>query len=622
MLKIDPKKLRQLRFEANLSQAKLAKLSDLSQVTVSRAESDGSVHGSTISKLLAALSEVLDRPVSIDTLYEVTSPLLPASQRYLPPETFEKFKTLLLLKGPTQSEVAKSLGVSRGYISKVLSGKTRLNEDIADRLSQLLGYSLDEILGGTPVLVPIHHSDRVEALKSIVVSIPEQSSLVRFDVSDNVKLKLTPTLSDENNYHTIAAIKAELIATKGPIDLLKKRYAERPNVPQASLFGQLTLKYEEELSKDLKQINYAVLYARGSRFYAARRRAAQQIASGEWPELDADENEAIDAICDLHGPLIMATAVGRKIVEDAHQYEVHPDVYAKDLETIEEFGRVITAEAEIMEPSDAEAYRDMTTRAESDPQPGRSRRLGLAVTGSAFTVIVGGAAWYGAGGAVATYVVPTAVLGVAGLVTGFFWEAMKSMPRFKQGASKVGEHFEKVLDRAEKLADPRERVLLEEMSKLVERNRPLFERVANLRPEFGWAKKYLKIQDSDGPSSKTRVSERSEADREQWSLSVRIDNLPNSVSIRASNAARGLEVFEVYGRRTIKGPGHMGENDDRLFYSIEQGGKGFVINPINGKVSLIAPVPNGGRHVLTIRVADEQSPPNSAQGTLEVVFVK
>ncbi|WP_073146341.1 helix-turn-helix domain-containing protein [Litoreibacter ascidiaceicola] len=322
-------------------------------------------------------------------------------------------------------------------------------------------------------------------------SIPDQNPLVRFGVSENAKLSLIPTLVDENDYDTIEALRSELLAANGPIEHLKERYAQNPNVPQAGLFGRLTSKYDDELSKDPKDINYTVLYARGSRFYAARRRASQQIASGEWPELDADENEAIDAICDLHGPMIMASAAGRKLVEDAHQYEVPPDVYEEDQKTIEEFSQVIAAETELVEPETAEAYRELTAKTEGDPQPARSRGLGIAATGSALTVIVGGAAWYSAGGVLATFIVPATALGAAGLVGGFFWEAIKTMPRFKKATSAVGDQFEKALDQADKHAATKESALLKGMADLVERNLPLFEKVTELRPEFSWAKQFL-----------------------------------------------------------------------------------------------------------------------------------
>ncbi|MEM5469527.1 MAG: helix-turn-helix transcriptional regulator [Sulfitobacter sp.] len=404
-------------------------------------------------------------------------------------------------KAVTQRALARQLGVSYMTVNRWLSSYAFPSEKNLSAIAKFLELDIQDLKKSrfqkdvkTKKLQTewlAKQGMRTVGLRETAISIPDQNPLVRFGLSDNAKLNLLPTLADENDYDTIHALRSELLAAQGPIELLKARYEKNPNVPQAGMFGPLTAKYAEELSKDLSDINYTILYARGSRFYSARRRASEQIGSGEWPELDADENEAIDAICDLHGPMIMASGAGRKLVESAHQYEVPPDLYEKDQETIEEFGELIAAETELMEAETADVYRELTAKVEGDPQLTRSRGLGIAATGSALTVIVGGAAWFGAGGTVATLIVPAVAIGATGLVGGFFWEAVKTMPSFKKATGVVGDHFERVIDKAEKHADDKERALLKRMADLVDHNRPLFEKVSNLRPEFGWAKKYL-----------------------------------------------------------------------------------------------------------------------------------
>jgi transcriptional regulator with XRE-family HTH domain/ActR/RegA family two-component response regulator len=405
-------------------------------------------------------------------------------------------------KAITQRDFAVKMGVSRMTVSRWLSDYAFPTPKNLSMIAEFLELDLQELrdpgyrrITEGPKRVfeqPAKDEVRTVRLRETAASIPDQNPLVRFGVSENAKLNLTPTLANENDYETIEALRSELLSAKGPIERLMERYGKNPNVPQADMFGPLISEYAKELSKDPNSINYTTLYARGARFYNARRRASQQIASGEWPELDADENEAIDAICDLHGPMIMASGAGRKLVESAHQYEVPPDLYEKDQETSEEFGELIAAQTELVEAETADVYRELTAKIEGDPQLKRSRGLGIAATGSALTVIVGGSAWFGAGGTVATLIVPAVAIGATGFVGGFFWEAVKTMPSFKKATGVVGDNFERVIDKAEKHADDKERALLKRMADLVDRNRPLFERVSNLRPEFGWAKKYLR----------------------------------------------------------------------------------------------------------------------------------
>lgn len=408
----------------------------------------------------------------------------------------------LEMKSISQRELAQQTGISPSQFSRWYNRKGELSAANLERIQEFLGVQVE-----ASVTARSSSDETAEELKEVAQSIPDQSPLVRFGVSENAKLNLIPTLADENDYDTIEAFRSELLAAEGPIDHLKERYASNPNVPQAYLFAPLTSKYDDELSKDPKHINYAILYARGARFYAARRRAAEQVASGDWPELDAKESEAIDAICDLHGPLIMASAVGRKVVEDAHQYEVPPDVYARDREVVEELSQVITAEPGLMEAEDAEAYREIVAGPGGDPQPARTRTIQLAVTGSALVAIVGGVAWLSAGGGAAAVAVPL----VAGYgASKFLWEVAKKTDVFRRVTDDLASRYDSATYQASKEASRRHLALLQQMKELVERNPELFERVANIRPEFGWTRRYLKVPKSENSAkgnNKTKIPE-------------------------------------------------------------------------------------------------------------------
>ncbi|MEP3437868.1 MAG: helix-turn-helix domain-containing protein [Hoeflea sp.] len=326
------------------------------------------------------------------------------------------------------------------------------------------------------------------ALKSVAEQIPDQNALIRFGISDQSRLQLRSALADENDWLTIDSLRSEMLAADGPISRLKQRYAQNPNTPQAGLFGTLTAKYNEEISKDPRAINFAVLYARGARFYAARVTADRQVSLGEWPTPDADEEEQIEAICSLHGPLIMASAVGRQLVVDAHEYEATPETYRQEEKLLEEFGEVLAAESEIIEPETAEAISDLTASITNDPQPARSRGVRLLVAGSALITIVGGTAWLSAGGAAAAVAVPLLLSTGAGMI---LWEVVKKTSDFRATIDGLAERYDSASRKAAERTSREQEHLLENMEKLVNRKRDLFARVADLRPEFGWAKKYI-----------------------------------------------------------------------------------------------------------------------------------
>lgn len=325
-------------------------------------------------------------------------------------------------------------------------------------------------------------------LNEIVEKLPHQNPLIRFQISEQNKIELVKPVDEQNDFDTINALRDELIAEEGPIALLLKRFATSPNIPQFGLFGPIAQSYQKELSKKPHDINFAILYARGARFYSARMNADRQVSAGEWPELDVEDSEAINAICDLHGPLIMASHAGRQIIASAHEYETTPERYREDQAAIEEFGRAIAAEQELVESPTASVVRELTSAPENDPQPARSRGLGLMVVSSGLVVFVGGAALYAVGGASLAYTVPIAISGIA---TAYGWEVVKKSKRFRTSTDEHAELLDGAIAGVEVQSGYIEQALLGRMATFVANRRELFLRVANLRPEFSWAKKFL-----------------------------------------------------------------------------------------------------------------------------------
>lgn len=489
--------VKRYRLRADLTQEALGEIAGVHPRTISKFETGGSVSYDTVAKLAVGLSAALREEVREEDLVRLESNRdhldREAKTSDFPYREFGQLITQELTQRNTSLQsLAKQMKVSARTVRAWINGAS-FPEALVPELGKLFAVDDDVLyemrnMGVRRKSHQISSSDEQSvSLKDVASSIPDQSQLVRFIVSENAMLSLVPTLADENDYDTIVALRAELLAANGPIGRLMERYAQNPNVPQAQLFGSLTLKYHEELSKDPREINYTVLFARGSRFYAARRHASQQIASGEWPELDANENEAIDAICDLHGPLILASAAGRRLVSNAHEFETTPEVYREEQLIIQEFGRTIADEPDIFEPAAAEAITELTSPIIDDPQPARSRGVRLAVTSSALVAIVGGVAFLSAGGAAAV-----AIPLIAGYGTSkFLWEVAKKTDAFKRTTDNLADRYDQATERASLEAGRQQVALWERAKALVEKKRDLFAKVANMRSEYSWAKRFI-----------------------------------------------------------------------------------------------------------------------------------
>lgn len=496
--------LKALRLACGLTQKKLSDLSGVSTRTISRAEAGLSVSDATLSEIARALEGLLGHDVQVRDLTD--QKIVPKKISRRISSAASKRLTEQLQEDTLELEqIANAARVSKRTLRNWLTGKNIPSSRTSRRMIDVLlerdllkpeeAFSEDEspFLGAETVQNPVAQTSSRPGLRSVAESIPDQNTLIRFGLSPSNKLTLVPALNEENDYETIEALRGELLANDGPLSKLLERYATNPNLPQASLFRPLTISYEKELSKNPREINYAVLYARGARYYAARRSAELEVNAGEWPELDAEESSAIDAICDLHGPLIMASAVGRRLVSDAHEYETTPEVFRKEQALLEEFGQTIAQEEAIFEPEAAEAVSDFTVSIKDDPQPARTRGIRLMVTGSALVAIVGGVAWLSAGGGAAAVAVPL----IAGYgASKFLWEVAKKTDAFKQSTDELAARYDRATEQASAKVGQQQLVLLKTMQKLVDRKRGLFAQVASIRPEFSWAKKYINVEAS------------------------------------------------------------------------------------------------------------------------------
>jgi len=324
------------------------------------------------------------------------------------------------------------------------------------------------------------------AIDKFLNAIPEQDPLVRFGISENAKLTLVPPDAGADDFEAIEALRDDMLREGGPVQTLSKRYETNPNTPQAEVFGPAISGYRDALTG--APLNFTVLYARGIALYKARAIARHQIGSGEWPDFEVTEEAAIETLCELHGPLILASAVGRKSVSDAHEFNTPEEVYVRDRALLEEFGYALATDKDLMEAEGAVDIRALTERGQIS-QPGRGRRWGIATAGSALVVIVGSAAG-AASGIPLVGVLATGVIGKLG------WEGLKKSAAGKGVADDIGLLIDTFDDHMREAG----KILAASSAAFVTRHRSVLERIAAMRPEFGWA---VKLLDNTVPSTES-----------------------------------------------------------------------------------------------------------------------
>lgn len=480
-------RLHEIRLRRGLSLNKFARLASIDRKTLSRMERGGSVTDATLSAVMQAL-DVNERELITPKDFTADGPqfLENTESVRISERLVRTLEDLMVNRSVSRAALANMGGLSRASLDRVLLRRQReLPRSNLERLALALHVPIHELLG-----VENQKTPAAIAAAKLADEIPDQNTVVRFGVSPHNKLRLVTTPSDDNHTEAINAFRDELLSSGGPLEKLREYYAANRNSPQATLFADLIDRYHAELSKPYDNINFAVLFARGSRLFAARSASGKMVAAGEWPDSDADEASAIDSVCSIHGPLMMASAVGRQLIADAHIYEAPQETYEKEERVIAEFGEVLVADGEIIEPESAIALADLTQPIENDPQPARTRGLRLLATGSLLSSIVGSVAWLSMGG--------STFAGIAGVSAGIFaWEVLKQTKSFKELRDDLAGKYDHITDSLN--VDQGQIDLLQKLQRLVDRQQAIFSKIANLRPEFEWIKKFLDNRNGDKP---------------------------------------------------------------------------------------------------------------------------
>ncbi|WP_264212598.1 hypothetical protein [Leisingera thetidis] len=326
--------------------------------------------------------------------------------------------------------------------------------------------------------------DLTIALRSLAQALPDQSDIVKFGLTKYGKVELVAVPNTADDVDRIIAIREELISADGPIAVLSNRYSRNPNAPQSALLERVIGSYAKELSKDIGDINFAVLFARGTRLVSASRTAQHNIQTGEWPDFEPEEQEALDSLIALHGPLMMATPVGRELVAASDEFDDTPEKRKEEERLFQELAETVADETEIFEAETVDAILDITTPVEFDLHPARTRLLRILLTGSLLTSVVGASAWLASLGP-SLAVIPAAAGGM------FIWEVVKKTEDFKSVTELLAKGYDGMPDQfAEQLKN------LKRMSRLLTKRRAMFRKLADLRPEFGWAKRYIKPEET------------------------------------------------------------------------------------------------------------------------------
>lgn len=316
-----------------------------------------------------------------------------------------------------------------------------------------------------------------ESAERVVRENPGQSSIIKFVISQN-RIALAPSQDfddDQNDWDSLTTISEEM---RGPATYLNELYKSSKNTPQSEIFQPVIDAYSRELNKDIRSVNFTVLYVRGQKILAAKEASEAQIRAGEWPPFEPREQAELVSFCELHKSLMLRSSDGAKLVNEAFVFEATPQQIDHERNLYQELGEAIASDHDLVDAETAQFIRDATRVEVDDPQVSRSLFLAFSTTTSLLSITTAGAVFALSGSLAGTLVsVPVA------------WLVLKTVEK-TDGYAEITKSGARKIDKLSKTLDDRfKRIdfnVFERMGVILKRKLSLLRQLSLSRRDFNW----------------------------------------------------------------------------------------------------------------------------------------
>lgn len=202
-------------------------------------------------------------------------------------------------------------------------------------------------------------------------------------------------------------------------------------------------RYRQLISNNVEAIPWGTLWGVGVKLEKSAVAAERKVADRLAPELEDEPLTALQSLRSLHAALILATAEGRELQEQADRMRMTRDEQATLRGAAVALSEGLKQNEKIIEPEAASIVAEAAEMVGAEPHPERGTTYGLAIVKNMAIVL------FGAALATAPKFLLRNYLGDAGTVnylgdagTMSAWEALKKWPAFAEAAEALGKDFQ------------------------------------------------------------------------------------------------------------------------------------------------------------------------------------
>ena len=262
--------------------------------------------------------------------------------------------------------------------------------------------------------------------------------------------------------------------------------------------------YREAIAGEPETIAWGTVFGLGVRLENAATAARREIANRLQEPLEDAAQEALDSVLTLHGPMILATAEGRELSEQADQFRLTREEQAA-LRTAALRVAEALKNSNIAEPAVANLAQEAVETIGEGTHPERGAAFGLATIKNIGTLLLPAGVLGTVHGAVAYVVGGEAGIAIGAAAAAFFGFSAAEMTRIRSAARSLGADFLHVIDVFKDQADltraqavARLRLLMPFRDFVTENEKPLRE-IAEKSTQMRWALRYIDFITSTNP---------------------------------------------------------------------------------------------------------------------------
>jgi hypothetical protein len=234
---------------------------------------------------------------------------------------------------------------------------------------------------------------------------------------------------------------------------LVRRAAERlANTPSISnTFPELAqdlADYRTAIADDTA-IPWGIVFGLGVMLEGAAAAAERHLDDPLWPRLEDAPKAALNSLLALHGPLILATAEGRELTDEADRIRLTRDQQERRRLEAEAVAKALRNASNIVERRAAKLIEKAADTIGKGPHPERATTFGLATIKNVTIVLVGAAAVTAAAGTITGLMGPVAGTSTAWLSL----EGLKKSKIFVDAVESLGGELNRLVKLGEDQAE-------------------------------------------------------------------------------------------------------------------------------------------------------------------------